>query len=531
MKKILKKALAICLTMTLVLSITACDSQITQVPVAVGAGLFDSFGQQTNEIAGTVIGATMNNICIRTEDGTELIFATVDAKVESVDGILEGDWVCIDYIGSIVAGDTAGTQVVKIIDNDAHVETATGKVVMTPTSKVMYSTGPLHVRDNYNDHANIIATLLKNDKVTVTATSNSGWDEINFNGGKAYVFGKYLTDKPFNDPLSNAQVDQATPVDAIVYAKVNLRMRDSASLGSNVLGVVKKGTAIHEIGNIGGMWAQVEYDGGVAYCDDEYLSSQALPETPESMIPTKNGLPAGVNKIPEDSTMYTTVALRMHAACSTDATVIGTAPKGSAIHVTGILDNHFSEVQYGGRTAYCVTQYLSKDAPAQQTQSTSFASNGDEVFTVSSLHVRQNPSLGGKILKTVPAGYEFARTGISRDGMWSRVSYNGGDAYCATQYLSTVRPSTMNAPYTAGSGNDGNGSGVISYGTPVYLDGNVITTAALRMHIGADLSAQVLGTVPAGTRLQRSAKFDNGWSRVEYNGMDAYCSSAYLKVA
>ncbi|MEG2595809.1 MAG: SH3 domain-containing protein [Ruthenibacterium sp.] len=523
MKKAFKKAIAICAAMALVLSITACDGRMTQAPVAIGAGFFGGFGQQTNEVAGTVIGATMNNICIRTEDGVELIFATVDAKIDSVDGILEGDWVCIDYLGDIVAGDTTGTQVVKVIDNDQHVETAAGKVVMSPTNKVMYSTGPLHVRDNYNDHANIIATLLKNDKVTVTGTSKSGWDEINFNGKKAYVFGKYLTDTPFKDPLANAQVDQATPVDAIVYAKVNLRMRDSASLGSNVLGVVKKGTAIHEIGNIGGMWAQVEYDGGVAYCDDEYLSSQALAETPEAQIPTKTGLPAGVNKIAEDSTMYTTVALRMHSACSMDASVIGTAPKGSAIHVTGILDNHFSEVQYGGRTAYCATQYLSKDAPAQPT---AFASNGDEVFTVSNLHIRANPSLGGKILETVPAGREFTRTGISRDGVWSRISYNGTEAYCATQYVSTTCPNTMNAPYTPGSGN---GAGVVNYGTPVYLDGNVTTTAALRMHIDADLTAQILGTVPAGTVLQRTAKYDNGWSRVLYNGMDAYCSSAYLK--
>ncbi|MEG2672822.1 MAG: SH3 domain-containing protein, partial [Ruthenibacterium sp.] len=139
-----------------------------------------------------------------------------------------------------------------------------------------------------------------------------------------------------------------------------------------------------------------------------------------------------------------------------------------------------------------------------------------------------NPSLGGNILETVPAGREFTRTGISRDGVWSRISYNGTEAYCATQYVSTTRPSTMNAPYTPGSGN-GNGAGVVNYGTPVYLDGNVTTTAALRMHIDADLTAQILGTVPAGTVLQRTAKYDNGWSRVLYNGMDAYCSSAYLK--
>lgn len=529
MKKYFKKATAICAAMALVLSITACDGRLTEVPVAVGAGIFNGFADKTTEISGTVIGVTMNNIRIRTETGTELTFATVDAKIESVDGIIEGDWVCIAYIGTIASGDTTGTQVTRVIDNDNHVELATTKVVMKPVNKKMFSTGPLHVRDNYNDHANIIATLTKGEGVKVTGVSDSGWDEIEYNAKKAYVFGKYLTDTAPRDPLANGEMDAATPVDAVVYANVNLRMRNAPSLGSSVLGVVKKGTAIHEIGNIGGMWAQVEYDGGVAYCDDEYLSSQALPETPDAMIPTKSGLPAGVNKIAEDSTMYTTVALRMHASCSMDATVIGTAPKGSAIHVTGILDNHFSQVQYDGRTAYCATQYLSKEAPKQQTQSTSFASNGDEVFTVSTLHVRANPSMGGKILETVSAGREFARTGISRDGVWSRISYNGTDAYCATQYLSTIRPSTMNAPYTAGSGNTG--AGIINYGTPVYMDGNVITTVALRMHVGADLTTQVLGTVPAGTRMERTATFDNGWSRVTYNGMDAYCVSSYLKLA
>ena len=64
----------------------------------------------------------------------------------------------------------------------------------------------------------------------------------------------------------------------------------------------------------------------------------------------------------------------------------------------------------------------------------------------------------------------------------------------------------------------------------VYVPINeiVYATTGVNVRSGADISSTVIGGLKKGERIQRVAVGDNGWSKVLYNGKNAYVFSQYL---
>lgn len=70
-------------------------------------------------ITGEVLDGSMTTIMIKTEDGKELMFDTVDAETDYKDGLLIGNSVAIEYTGEINGTDVSGATVLKISDYKA----------------------------------------------------------------------------------------------------------------------------------------------------------------------------------------------------------------------------------------------------------------------------------------------------------------------------------------------------------------------------------------------------------------------------
>lgn len=68
--------------------------------------------------------------------------------------------------------------------------------------------------------------------------------------------------------------------------------------------------------------------------------------------------------------------------------------------------------------------------------------------TADGVHVRESYSTEAKIVGTVNKGEQIQRTGICDNG-WSRITYNGADAYVYGDYLSTTAPAPDAVPATA----------------------------------------------------------------------------------
>lgn len=528
MKRWYKQAAAWLGTAGLALSLAGCGAKAPSSSAAApastaGSAAVDSVAQSLAEptqsyvVQGTVTAASMNSVTLRTAEGRELTFPTVDAEVDTVNGLLEGNWVAVEYRAAreLTGTDTTGAYVDRVIDNAPNMQEEAQKVLddMEACDETVYTTHSVHVRTGNSTEAQILTTLKKGEALHRTGKGPHGWSRVEYQGQTAYVFGEYLSTSKPTQALgeSTGSGIAFTAADETVYTTVRLRIRQNPSLDAAKIGVVDAGTALHRTGTYANGWSQVDHNGVSAYCDSEYLTATA----PAGAV-NKDAAPAGeVSFALDGETYYTTVALKLHVTYAMDSTVAAVVPKGTALYVEYLMDNHWCQVQYNNQTVYCVTQYLQKEQPQAQNaqQPEAFTAADESVFPITNLHIRETPSLGGKILETPAKGSEFHRTGISADGAWSRVEYNGVSGYSATQYLTTQRPSQMNA------------------GEPTVTDveQTVTTTANLRLHDSDDLTAAIIAVVPAGTQLERVGVLSSGWSIVLYNGQRLFCASDYLK--
>lgn len=468
---------------------------------------------EENNVQGTVVSASMNGLSILTPDGKELFFPTVDAEVTTANGLLEGNWVSVEYRGTIQGTDTTGVHVDRVLDNAPNLKEVSEGIVMEDCDETMYVTHAVHVRDSNSTSAKILDTLPKGTQVHCTGKGIHGWRRVDYNGGVGYIFGDYLSDQKSAQQLAEQSTasDPLTAVNDNVATSVRLRMHVNPSIDSPVAGVADTGTVLHRVGTFGSGWSKVEYNGSYAYCDTEYL-------TVSTAAPANDATPTGeVNRAEANTTYYTTVALKLHKTYSMDSTVVAVVPKGTALYTKNLMDNHWSEVEYDGQTLYCVTEYLAKQQPETTTNAVrdgDFNTLNDTVYTISLLHLRAEPSMGGQLVATAPISEPLSRTGISIDGNWCRVTYENQTLYCATQYVTTTKPAS---PMNAGTAE------------MTEVDQILVASVNLRLHDADALEATVVAVVPQNTQLERVGILNNGWSVVMYNGERLFCASEYLK--
>jgi cell wall-associated NlpC family hydrolase len=137
------------------------------------------------------------------------------------------------------------------------------------------------------------------------------------------------------------------------------------------------------------------------------------------------------------------------------------------------------------------------------------------------VNIRAEASTSSEILGLAEAGSKFTRTMVS--GAWSKISYNGQDAYIKSEFLTTEAPAAETQPAEEPKEEETTSSaGVTEWYDTVYA------TTAVNVRSGAGTGYSRLGMLYAGESVERTVKTDNGWSRVNYNGQEAYINSDYL---
>lgn len=124
----------------------------------------------------------------------------------------------------------------------------------------------------------------------------------------------------------------------------------------------------------------------------------------------------------------------------------------------------------------------------------------ETVATTKRVNVRSSSSVEATRLGTVDPGTRFTRYESLENG-WSRIGYEGGEAYIKSEYLQVVETTI----------------------------GTVKTNATVNIRASASQTATKLGTVNAGTSLELVERQENGWSRILYNGMTAYVKSEFIE--
>ena len=142
--------------------------------------------------------------------------------------------------------------------------------------------------------------------------------------------------------------------------------------------------------------------------------------------------------------------------------------------------------------------------PAPETVIPAPETFGKYWVVTASLNLRDDPSISGKILTTIPEDKEI--TYISKQGDWYNVKYGNQTGWVSASYVKEIDKITTEQPV--------NGA---------YF----VTTANLNMRDQTSASGKVILVIPQGTVLTSISKKD-GWHQVSYQGRTGYVSSSYL---
>jgi lipoprotein-anchoring transpeptidase ErfK/SrfK len=133
-------------------------------------------------------------------------------------------------------------------------------------------------------------------------------------------------------------------------------------------------------------------------------------------------------------------------------------------------------------------------------------------ITTNNLNLRASMSTSSQKLVTIPKGGKVTLVMKYSNG-WSKVTYNGRTGYVSTQYIKAAGSSNNTTPTPSPSP---------SYGKTAR------TTAVLNLRRGAGTSYTSIMKIPSNATVTIIARYNNGWSKVNYSGKVGFVSSQYL---
>ncbi len=138
----------------------------------------------------------------------------------------------------------------------------------------------------------------------------------------------------------------------------------------------------------------------------------------------------------------------------------------------------------------------------------------DQVTAKDEVNLREGAGTKYNVVATLKSGEFVTRTGIGKNG-WSRLLYNGKTVYAVTSYLSNEVIELQKPDIVNGM-------------TFIACSDSVTAKMEVNLRMLPTTDSEVVGKLTSGTFLPRTAKSDNGWSRLNYNGKEVYAVTSYL---
>ena len=139
------------------------------------------------------------------------------------------------------------------------------------------------------------------------------------------------------------------------------------------------------------------------------------------------------------------------------------------------------------------------------------------------VNIRTSDSETADKLGKAAVGDEFTLLEERGNG-WSKISYEGREAFIKSEYLEPSETTVANSgeaeaePETQADNADSN-----------EVTGTVTATASVRIRAAASENSEKLGTAFVGQKLDLIMKQADGWTKIKYNGQTAYVKSDYVE--
>ena len=171
---------------------------------------------------------------------------------------------------------------------------------------------------------------------------------------------------------------------------------------------------------------------------------------------------------------------------------------------------------------------------AEQASAEEQTNNGpvrERVKATTSVNVRSSDSETAERLGTVSEGAILTRLEAKLNG-WSKVEYEGKEAYIKSDYLEVVDSDKNNNDDTGNTDDNTQTAQNTDTSNNNNNDGEKKYVTALdnvNIRAEADIDSERVGFAYNGDKLEFVEKLGNGWTKIKYNGKDCYVKSDYVQ--
>lgn len=192
--------------------------------------------------------------------------------------------------------------------------------------------------------------------------------------------------------------------------------------------------------------------------------------------------------------------------------------KGSVSGVDGNCDlvvSYFTAKEQKPKNADATPE---KADPPKTAEEMLYTEVSENVTAKIEVNLRDAATTKSNVVGVLKNGDILKRTAKGSNG-WSKLLYNGKTVYAITSYLTTDTNYTVSTPPK---------EDIVAGNTFAKVSDKVTAKDEVNLRALPTTDSKIIGTLSAGTYLQRTAKSNRGWSRLSYNGQTVYAVTSYL---
>ncbi|HFD0307799.1 TPA: SH3 domain-containing protein [Clostridium perfringens] len=347
----------------------------------------------------------------------------------------------------------------------------------------------LRIRKSPNTSSDVIGYLTNGEIFNIDGKEGS-WYKINANGKVGYIHGDYVkevsgnSNSSSNNSGSNSNLDTslAGKKGTVVNVSTSLRVRQSPSTSSSVVGSLRGGQTF-EIKGKSGSWYYINANGLTGYIHGDYVqvgenssnnggqSSGNNGQSSENNSGMDTSLAGKTGKVVNVST-----SLRIRQSPSTSSSVVGSLSAGQTFKINGKngawynIDAQGTKGHVHGDYVQVLSGNEGSNSGSNNNQSGSENNNLDESYNgkagkvvnvTTNLRLRSQPSTSSSVLAYLLPNERFTLQGKTSSG-WFKVNYNGKIGYLHEDYVKIVSSDEGANGNTGGSQNGSTSGGQVN---------------------------------------------------------------------
>ena len=347
----------------------------------------------------------------------------------------------------------------------------------------------LRIRKSPSTSSDVIGYLTNGEIFNIDGKEGS-WYKINANGKVGYIHGDYVkevsgnSNSSSNNSGSNSNLDTslAGKKGTVVNVSTSLRVRQSPSTSSSVVGSLRGGQTF-EIKGKSGSWYYINANGLTGYIHGDYVqvgenssnnggqSSGNNGQSSENNSGMDTSLAGKTGKVVNVST-----SLRIRQSPSTSSSVVGSLSAGQTFKINGKngawynIDAQGTKGHVHGDYVQVLSGNEGSNSGSNNNQSGSENNNLDESYNgkagkvvnvTTNLRLRSQPSTSSSVLAYLLPNERFTLKGKTSSG-WFKVNYNGKVGYLHEDYVKIVSSDEGANGNTGGSQNGSTSGGQVN---------------------------------------------------------------------